>query len=154
MPQILNDEAIIPALINKGIERKHAIDYAIVGCVELTTHGNALGWSDAAMFNLVKALELAINDGACMQTGVQMGPHTGSLDEFNTYEAVEAAFKTQIDYFFKPMIKCCEIVERLHGEILPSAFLSSVIDGCYEKGMDVTQGGAYYNLSGVHQIVP
>ena len=27
-----------------GIEEKDARNYAIVGCVELTTHGNNLGW--------------------------------------------------------------------------------------------------------------
>ena len=49
MPQFFNDEAVIPALKGIGIEEKDAMDYAIVGCVELTTQGNNLGWSDAAM---------------------------------------------------------------------------------------------------------
>lgn len=154
MPQLFNDEAVIPALINKGIDEKEAINYAIVGCVELTTHGNALGWSDAAMFNLVKALELALNDGVCMQSGTQMGLKTGTLADFESYEDVENAFKTQIDHFVDRMIPCCEVVEQLHAEILPSAFLSSVIDGCIEKGIDVTAGGAHYNLSGIQAIQP
>ena len=54
MPQIFNDESIIPALEARGISHKDARDYAIVGCVELTTQGNNLGWSDAAMFNMVR----------------------------------------------------------------------------------------------------
>lgn len=37
-------------------------------------------------------------------------------------------------------------------DILPSPFLSSVIDSCMEKGMDVTAGGADYNLSGIQMI--
>ena len=57
MPQVFNDEAVIPALEAHGVSHEDAMDYAIVGCVELTTQGNALNWSDAAMFNLVKALE-------------------------------------------------------------------------------------------------
>ncbi len=73
MPQLFNDESVIPALMSKDIEEADTVNYAIVGCVELTTHGNALGWSDAAMFNLVKALELALNDGVCLLTGKQMG---------------------------------------------------------------------------------
>ncbi len=154
MPQLFNDEAVIPALMAKGISKVDAYNYAIVGCVELTTHGNALGWSDAAMFNLVKAFELALNDGVCMQTGVQMGLKTGTLADFNSYEDIEQAFKKQIDHFFKRMIPCCEIVEKLHAEILPSAFLSTVIDGCVDKGVDVTAGGAHYNLSGIQAIQP
>lgn len=34
-----------------NVEPKDARNYAIVGCVELTTQGDNLGWSDAAMFN-------------------------------------------------------------------------------------------------------
>lgn len=79
MPQLFNDEAVIPALMEKGISQEDARNYAIVGCVELSTMGNSLGWSDAAMFNLVKALELALNDGKCMLSGIQMGAHTGTL---------------------------------------------------------------------------
>jgi formate C-acetyltransferase len=45
MPQVFNDESIIPALEAQGISPADAINYAIVGCVELTTHGNNLGWS-------------------------------------------------------------------------------------------------------------
>ena len=62
MPQFFNDEDIIqPMIEDLGIEEKDARNYAIVGCVELTTHGNNLGWSDAAMFNFNKVLELTLN---------------------------------------------------------------------------------------------
>lgn len=152
MPQLFNDDAVIPALINRGISEKDAKNYAIVGCVELTTMGNNLGWSDAAMFNLVKALELALNDGRCMLTGSQVGAHTGTLEDFQTYDQLEDAFERQIDYFFPEMIRCCEVVEKLHAEVLPSPFLSCVIDDCIEKGIDVTAGGAHYNLSGIQAI--
>ena len=152
MPQVFNDDAVIPALVNQGISREDAVNYAIVGCVELTTHGNNLGWSDAAMFNMVKALELALNDGVCLLTGGQIGPRLGSLDDHASFEDVEVAFQGQIDYFIKRMIPLCHRVEQLHAEVLPSAFLSSVIDDCVENGIDVTAGGAHYNLSGIQAI--
>lgn len=152
MPQIFNDEAVVPALTGKGISKKDALDYAIVGCVELTTMGNNLGWSDAAMFNLVKALELALNDGKCTLSGKQMGAHTGTLADFENFEDVQRALDTQIDFFFERMLRCCETVERAHADILPSAFLSCVIDDCLERGIDVTSGGAHYNLSGIQLI--
>lgn len=152
MPQIFNDEAVIPALQKKGISEVDARNYAIVGCVELTTMGNNLGWSDAAMFNLVKALELAINDGKCTLSGKQMGAHTGTIEDFETYEDVLSALDKQVDFFFERMINCCEVVERAHAELLPSPFLSCVIDDCMERGVDVTAGGAHYNLSGIQAI--
>jgi formate C-acetyltransferase len=152
MPQVFNDESIIPALEAQGISARDATNYAIVGCVELTTHGNNLGWSDAAMFNLVKALELAMNDGQCLLTGAQLGPHTGYLTDFATYADLERAFAVQIDHFFEKMIEACEKVEEMHQRLLPTALLSSVIDDCLERGLDVTRGGAHYNLSGIQVI--
>ena len=74
MPQFFNDNAVIPALESLGIDEKDARDYAVVGCVELTTQGNNLGWSDAAMFNLNKALELTLTGGKCLLTGAKLGP--------------------------------------------------------------------------------
>jgi len=152
MPQIFNDESIVPALENKGISHEDAVNYAIVGCVELTTHGNNLGWSDAAMFNMVKALELTLNNGICLLTGKEMGLKLGYLTDYKTFNDLEKAFKKQIDHFIKRMIAACEVVDTLHAEILPSPFLSSVIDDCIEKGIDVTEGGAHYNLSGIQAI--
>ncbi len=152
MPQIFNDEGVVPALRNVGISEPDARNYAIVGCVELTTHGNNLGWSDAAMFNLQKALELTLTDGVCLLTGKQMGLKTGTLEDYATYSELEEAFAKQLKHYIDRMIKCCEVVETTHAEVLPSAFLSGVIDNCLEKGIDVTAGGAYYNYSGIQAI--
>ena len=152
MPQIFNDEAIIPALKNQGIDHEDAVDYGIVGCVELSTHGNNLGWSDAAMFNMVKVIELTMNDGVCLLTGNQMGLQTGSLESYESYEHFENALEKQMNYFIEGMMKCCEFVDKTHARLLPSPFLSSVINDCTDKGIDVTAGGAQYNLLGIQFI--
>lgn len=152
MPQFFNDEAIVHALMELGIEKKDALNYAIVGCVELTTHGNNLGWSDAAMFNLNKALELTLNHGKCLLTHEQIGLDLGGLDTYQAFEDLEKAFQQQIDYFIDKMMQCEVIVEKAHQDCLPTAFLSSVIDDCLENGLDVTKGGAKYNLSGIQMI--
>lgn len=152
MPQFFNDKAVIPAIEELGIEEKDALDYAIVGCVELTTQGNNLGWSDSAMFNLNKALEVTLTGGICLLTGEQIAPDYGSLLEYETFEDVENALKKQIDYFMDKMLLACEEVEKAHIDLLPSPFLSATIDNCMEKGVDVTAGGAKYNLSGIQMI--
>jgi pyruvate formate-lyase/glycerol dehydratase family glycyl radical enzyme len=152
MPQIVNDESIIPALKNAGIHTDDCTDYALVGCVELSTQGNYLGWSDAAMFNLVKVLELTLNDGICLLTGRQIGPRTGTLSSYNDFADLEKAYGTQVDYFTEKMIKACEAVENCHQAHLPSPFLSSVVDDCISNGKDVTAGGAKYNMAGIQAI--
>lgn len=40
----------------------------------------------------------------------------------------------------------------MHEMLLPTPFLSAVIDDCLSKGQDVTQGGARYNFAGVQAI--
>ncbi len=152
MPQIANDESIIPALIKSGITIGDAMDYALVGCVELSTQGNYLGWSDAAMFNMMKVLELTLNNGKCMLSGKQLGPETGYLPSFPEFTHLENAFRAQMNFFIEKMIKACESVEKMHQEHLPSPFLSGVVDDCLAKGTDVTAGGASYNMSGIQAI--
>lgn len=152
MPQFFNDKAIVSPLMDLGISKQDALNYAIVGCVELTTHGNNLGWSDAAMFNMNKVLELTLNHGKCLLTGKQMGPDLGSLSTYASFSDLEAAYQKMMDYFIEKMIPCCEGVEKAHIDCLPTPFLSAVIDDCMDKGMDVTAGGAHYNLSDIQMI--
>lgn len=152
MPQFFNDRAVIPALEALGVSERDARNYAIVGCVELTTQGNNLGWSDAAMFNMNKVLELTLNGGRCLLTGKQLAPDYGDLSTYDTFEDLEAAFQHHLDDFMDRMMAACEVVERAHQELLPSPFLSSVIRDCMERGVDVTAGGAHYNFSGIQMI--
>lgn len=152
MPQVFNDEAVVPSLEGHGISHEDAMNYAIVGCVELTTHGNNLAWSDAAMFNLLKALELTLNHGVDMLTGEKTGLDLGDLTTYETFEDLEAAYAKEIDYFSDKMVECVSQVEKMHEKLLPTPFLSAVIDDCLAKGQDVTQGGAHYNFAGVQAI--
>ncbi len=152
MPQYFSDNSIIPALEKIGIDHNDAMNYAITGCVEITTPGNNLGWSDSAMVNMVKILELTLNNGKCLQTGAKLGLDLGNLTDFQSYEEIEKAFEKQIKYFIEKLVVACEIVEEAHISLLPSPMLSSVIDNCIETGKDVTNGGAKYNFSGVQVI--
>lgn len=152
MPQFFNDASVVPALESVGIAHADALDYAIVGCVELTTQGNNLGWSDAAMFNLNKALELTLTGGVDLLTGERIGPDYGNLTSYATWADLERAFGFMIDYYVERMIVACEVVERAHMDVLPTAFLSAVIDDCLATGVDVTAGGAKYDLSGIQMI--
>lgn len=104
------------------------------------------------MFNLPKALELALNDGVDLITGQKLSPGTGTLAAYTSFADVEKAFAVQIDYFFDKMLEACTKVEAVHARLMPTAFLSSVIEDCLERGLDVVAGGAHYNLSGIQAI--
>lgn len=148
MPQLFNDEVIIPAYEHRGVTHADALNYAVVGCVELSIPGKALGWSDAAMFNLVRVLELTLHRGAVPETGKQLGPQTASLEALATYEDFEQAYATQLKHFIGLMVRGVNAIDRLHAQVCQTPFLSSVIDDCLTVGKDVTAGGAHYNFSG------
>ncbi len=152
MPQVFNDEAIIPAQIGRGVALRDALNYALVGCVELSTPGKSLGWSDAAMFNMARVLELTLFGGQDPHTGQQIGLETPRLDEMGSYADLEAAYDRQLAHFVGLLIRGCGVVDAIHAEVLPSPFLSLVIDDCVERGLDVTAGGAHYNFSGVQGV--
>jgi formate C-acetyltransferase len=148
MPQLFDDEVIIPALEHRGVTRADAMNYAVVGCVELSVPGKALGWSDAAMFNLVRVLELTLYGGIEPETARLVGPPTPRLEELGSFADLEAALAKHLRHFIALMIKGACIVDRLHARQCQTPFLSTVIDDCLAVGMDVTAGGAHYNFSG------
>ena len=152
MPQVFNDEVIIPGQVNRGLPLDEARNYAVVGCVELSTPGKALGWSDASMFNLTRVLELTLFGGRDPLSGDLIGLPTPRLDEMASFADLEAAYDRQLAHFVALMVKGCNVVDQVHADVLPSPFLSLVIHDCVARGVDVTAGGARYNFSGVQGV--
>ncbi|MFZ5436995.1 MAG: glycyl radical protein [Bacillota bacterium] len=151
-PALFFDQAAIPALLATGVPLSEARDYALCGCVEPATTYNSYTWANAAMFNLPKCLELALNDGVCMLTGVQMGPKTGSPDELRTFDQVCKAFKAQVKYFLKHLVVVLNTCDLLHMKNLPTPFVSALVDDCMARGKDITGGGARYNHIGIQGV--
>ncbi len=137
IPQIFNDEVIIPGFLNRGVALEDARDYAVVGCVELSIPGKTYGLHDIALFNLLKVIEVTLQE------------KKGQYHVFN--EIVEES-KENIKKYIVPMVDGSNIVEAGHRDFAPTPFLSCFIDGCIDKGMDVSAGGAKYNFSGVQGI--
>lgn len=152
MPQLFNDEVIIPGQINRGVTPADARNYAVVGCVELSIPGKALGWSDASMFNLTRVLELTLFGGRDPQSGEQIGLPTPTLADMHSFDELAAAYDQQLAHFVPLMVKGCNIVDHIHAKLLPSPLLSLVIQDCIDRGLDVTAGGAHYNFSGVQGV--
>jgi pyruvate-formate lyase len=73
-PDLWNDEITVESLVRKGIRLEDARDYAVVGCVELVISGKSNTRTMGHQINLLKCLELALNDGKCQISGEQTGP--------------------------------------------------------------------------------
>ena len=96
-PAYYNDEVIIPQLISRGLTVADARDYNIIGCVEPQKAFKTEGWHDAAFFNMCRPLELVFSNG--VDKGKQIGPKTGDISEFDTFEKLYKAYQTQINFF-------------------------------------------------------
>ncbi|QAT43402.1 glycyl radical protein [Aminipila luticellarii] len=146
MPAYYNDEVIIPALVSRGLTMEDARDYGIIGCVEPQKGGKTEGWHDAAFFNLARVMELTLNNG--LDNGVQIGPKTGDVSEFTTFEQLMEAYKAQMEYFVSLLANADNAVDIAHGERAPLPFLSSMVSDCIGRGKSVQEGGAVYNFTG------
>ncbi|MDJ3786855.1 formate C-acetyltransferase [Salmonella enterica] len=138
IPQIFNDEVVVPAFLNRGVSLEDARDYAVVGCVELSIPGRTYGLHDIAMFNLLKVMEISLyeNEG----------------NDTLTYEALLAHIRAKISHYITLMVEGSNICDIGHRDWAPVPLLSSFISDCLEKGRDITDGGARYNFSGVQGI--
>ena len=147
-----NDELIIDGLMKDGLTKEEAQDYAIVGCVEPTGSGNTMGSTNAGFFNIAKCFELALFDGVCQMSGVQMGLKTGKAEDFKSIDDVIAALKKQLEYFIAMLVNSLNCTEKLIGDYCPHVYCSMLLEGCLENGLDCTRGGAKYNYIGVQGV--
>ncbi len=160
-PKIFNDEAIIPAAMVAGRTLEDARNYSMVGCVEIDAAGKEYGAHDASYFSMPKVFELAINDGRCIDCGPQcmrynrcagvggsLGPRTGSLENYTSIEDVKKAYEIQMEYWVDRMVAFVNAIEMIHARLKPVTYLSTMMQGCIEKGLDCSEGGAIYNHTG------
>ena len=146
LPAYYNDEVIIPAMMSRGVSLEDARTYNIIGCVEPQAHGKTDGWHDAAFFNMCRPLELVFSNG--MEGGEQVGPRTGEISDFRTFDDFYNAYKEQMNYFIKLLVNADNSIDVAHAERCPLPFQSCMIDDCIGKGKSLQEGGAIYNFTG------
>ncbi|QLN78344.1 formate C-acetyltransferase [Klebsiella grimontii] len=138
IPQIFNDEVVIPAFLNRGVSLEDARDYSVVGCVELSIPGRTYGLHDIAMFNLLKVMEIVMLEN-------ESNPDI-------TWDGLIDQIRDKIRYYIKLMVEGSNICDIGHRDWAPVPLLSSFIEDCVQHGKDITEGGARYNFSGVQGI--
>ncbi len=144
-----NDEAMIRSLVKGGHTLEDARDYGVVGCLEPNAQGKTFGSTFAVQFNGIKCLELALSNGIDTIFGYRSGIESGDPKEFKTFDDVWNAYDKQMRYFINQMVRGMEVLDRAIAEMVPSPFASGMIDGCMDRGIDLTKGGAIYNSTGV-----
>lgn len=150
-PSIFNTDAIIQELLRQGKSIIDARNGGASGCVETGAFGKE-NYILTGYFNLVKVLEITLNNGTDPRTNKKIGIQSGEIDSFKSFDDLLNAFRRQLNYFVDIKIKGNLIIEKLWSELLPAPFLSILVDDCIVNGIDYNSGGARYNSSYIQGV--
>ena len=159
IPTFESDEAIIPALMRRGIPLEYARNYCLIGCVEPCVGGYEWaqpgGNGTQSYINITTAMLMAINNGinpfhpkGTPANEKIQGPETGYLYEMNSMDEVLGAVKKQFDYWMVWHANCTNAWESIAAFHTPLPMVSATMTGCMESGKDVMWGGAMFNSTG------
>ncbi|BBO80999.1 glycyl radical enzyme [Desulfosarcina ovata subsp. sediminis] len=141
-PSIKNDELATEQLMAQfGASEEEARDWALVLCMspghcgrrkaqKVRTEGG--GGSFTA-----KVFEITLSDGFDWSfSGFQMGPKSGDPRDFKTFDELWEVFRKQSDYVNDMLWRTKDVTRKLQAKYLQLPFLSSLDDGCMERGID------------------
>ncbi len=139
------DDAHIKMMLLKGFGIEDARDYCLMGCVEPQKSGRIYQWTSTGYTQWPIAIEFVLNRGMMKWHGTRQGIDTGDLDNIKTYEEFDAACKKQIEHIIRLSAIGTIVSQRIHRDLVPKPLMSLLVEGCMEKGTDVTNGGAVVN---------
>jgi formate C-acetyltransferase len=128
-PQYSNDDVVIPGLVAHGYDLEDARDYSVAACWEFLIPGRGMEVVNIGAVSMPAAVDVAI------RSGLTAG------DSFEKILVrVSAELRSQVS-------KLAELSARL---LLPPApYYSVLMDGCLERGSDLSNGLKYNNF-GIH----
>lgn len=158
VPCILNDDVIIPGLVNAMLKdgtvneeeaKKMAYDYCVDGCWEPILNGQC-DWT-FNMINGMLILECALNEGATLDSNPMLlrgGKSSYRTQPIHTYDNLKDAFKENMDFFvFKSAVAMYNYY-LLDEFVIPSPLFSAFLGTCLERGRDKSWGGTQYIFGG------
>jgi formate C-acetyltransferase len=128
-PQYSNDDVVIPALIAHGYDVEDARNYTVAACWEFIIPGKGLDVVNIGAVSFPAAVDQAIREG---------------LDHHETFEQILERTAAGVQAQTSNLV---DSYSRLF--IPPAPFYSVVMDGCLERGQDLSAGLKYNNF-GIH----
>lgn len=147
-PAVHNDRVGSEMLLAAGLSPEDARDWSNCGCV--VPHFRKIGeWTSAVSINLAAAMEFALNGGRSRLHPEIAGLPQKEARQFESFDEVKAAFLSQLSNLIAHSVTGSLTAQRVHAEMVPRPYLSLLVEGCMEKGKDLSRGGAKYNLGPV-----
>ncbi len=157
MPALVSDDSYIGYLTSQGVPLREARDYALAGCLDVNLPGksriNAFG-----MFIAPLVFEISLNNGVEPRTGTQLGPRTGDIASFETFDDLVRAYKEQMKYFMGLAAEEHNILLRAQAELFPDAVHSALMVDAIREGKDALdrvmpfENGSCMNVVGMINV--
>lgn len=146
----INNQKMVDGLVKLGLERKHAVDFSIVGCYE-SSGGEEVPCSCSGKIGVVKALEVTLHGGRDAMNGNLIGLEQPV--DFDTFDQLYRAFLANVKHFCRESIRITDFYERHYKQLHCAPFFSATLDSCVESGGDAyCDYGAKYNNSSINLI--
>ena len=85
---------------------------------------------------------MALNNGRHPLMQIDLGPKTGEVEEFATFDQFFAAFAAQLEFLVDQAVELNNRYAEAHARLRPTPFLSSTIEGCIERP-DMTRAACH-----------
>lgn len=141
---LVNDDAIIPALVHAGKTPEDARAYINYGCwgivtecMENTTGGNFIHTLSVLEKTIYGADEISIKNGVRFD----------SIDQAQSFEEVYQIFYGNLIRIIRDRLQIIGNYGHIGAEINPIPLYSAFTDGCIENRRDCLAGGSKYTIN-------
>jgi len=128
-PQYSNDDAVIPALLDHGYDLEDARDYTVAACWEFIIPGKGMEVVNIGAVSFPAAVDRAVRQGLAANDTFEGILRRVSKDIYNQLDNLAKAYSRLV--------------------LPPAPYYSVLMDGCLERGRDMSDGLKYNNF-GVH----
>ncbi|MBS5958074.1 MAG: hypothetical protein KIC73_14315 [Clostridiales bacterium] len=132
-PLLSNDEQVIPALVDFGVDIADAYNYTVSACWEPLIGGKSTSLNNMTTLNYMRSLE-----------------NLFKREKLDGLESFERFIETYFEYLKRNLNAVKRVVIGARFQYDP--ILSVFIEGCREKKMDVSVGGAKYMNVGITSV--
>jgi formate C-acetyltransferase len=147
MPAFNNDEIVIPAFKNLGVEETDAYDYSAIGCIEVAVPGKwGYRCTGKHFINFMRVFMAALNNGKDNISEKTFYPGIGSLLDFEDFDSVMDAWKLQIKNYAKAGVAIDTAIDIVLEEEAPDILCSAFVDDCLLRGKTIHEGGSKYDF--------
>ncbi|MBZ4686698.1 MAG: formate acetyltransferase [Clostridiales bacterium] len=140
-PKLLNDEEIIPRILQNGVSINDARDYTPCACTEVRLLDIDTYMAVGCNPNTVAALEMAMNDGVVTIDGKKKKLMTPSIKatDIKSYEDLINNFTEAFDFLVRHYYIRQAALEISNAACLAAPFMSMLNDTCVETLTDIHQ---------------